>query len=92
MLLISTLIAAFGLFLIGSRYWILLAIVIGILDQVLSWARVIFTPWVAMSVIAGDVDRAVYLTILYFVIFAFRNFAEPRSWAIRSIFTPCSCF
>lgn len=79
MLLLSTLIAAFGLFLIGSRYWILLAIVIGILDQVpLVGPGVIFTPWVAMSVIAGDVDRAVYLTILYFVIFAFRNFAEPK--------------
>jgi len=79
MLLISILVAAVGLFLIGTRYWILLAIIIGILDQVpIVGPGVIFTPWVAMSVIAGDVDRAVYLTILYFVIFAFRNFVEPK--------------
>lgn len=79
MLLISTLIAAMGLFLIGTRYWILLAIIIGILDQIpIVGPGIIFTPWVAMSVIAGDVDRAVYLTILYFVIFALRNFAEPK--------------
>jgi predicted PurR-regulated permease PerM len=39
---------------------------------------IVFTPWVAMSVIAGDINRAVYLTILYFVIFATRNFAEPK--------------
>ncbi|HBN95038.1 MAG TPA: sporulation integral membrane protein YtvI [Firmicutes bacterium] len=79
MLLISTLVAALGLFLIGTRYWILLAIIIGILDQIpIVGPGVIFTPWVGMSVIAGDVDRAVYLTILYFIIFAFHNFVEPK--------------
>ncbi len=79
MLLISILIAAVGLFLIDTRYWILLAIIIGLLDQIpIIGPGIIFTPWVAMSVIAGDIDRAVYLTILYFIIFAFRNFAEPK--------------
>jgi predicted PurR-regulated permease PerM len=79
MLLISTVIAGIGLFLIDVRYWILLAIIIGILDQIpIVGPGIIFTPWVAMAVIAGDIDRAVYLTILYFIIFAFRNFAEPK--------------
>ncbi|HHT42271.1 MAG TPA: sporulation integral membrane protein YtvI [Firmicutes bacterium] len=79
MLIISTVITAVGLFLIGTRYWVLLAIVIGIIDQVpVVGPGIIFTPWVAMSVIMGDVNRAVYLTILYFVIFAVRNFAEPK--------------
>lgn len=79
MLLISVFIAAVGLVLIDTRYWILLAILIGILDQIpIVGPGIVFTPWVAMSVIAGDVDRAVYLTILYFVIFAFRNFLEPK--------------
>jgi predicted PurR-regulated permease PerM len=31
-----------------------------------------------MSVIGGNIDQAVYLTILYFIIFAFRNFTEPK--------------
>lgn len=79
MLLFAILVAGIGLFLIGTRYWILLAILIGILDQIpIVGPGIIFTPWVAMSVIAGDMDRAVYLTILYFVIFAFHNFAEPK--------------
>lgn len=79
MLLISTLITAVGLFLIGTRYWVLLAIVIGIIDQIpVVGPGIVFTPWVALNVIAGDVDRAVYLTILYFIIFAVRNVAEPK--------------
>ena len=79
MLLVSTMIAGVGLFLIDVRYWILLAIVIGVLDQIpIVGPGIVFTPWVAMSVIAADIDRAVYLTILYFIIFAFHNFAEPK--------------
>lgn len=79
MLIISTLIAACGLFVIGTRYWVLLAILIGIIDQIpVIGPGIIFTPWVAMCVIAGDINRAVYLTILYFVIFAARNFLEPK--------------
>lgn len=79
MLLISTVIAGLGLFLIGVRYWILLAIIIGILDQIpIVGPGIIFTPWVAMSVIGGNIDQAVYLTILYFIIFALRNFTEPK--------------
>ncbi len=79
MLIISTVITAVGLVLIGTRYWVILAIVIGIIDQIpVIGPGIIFTPWVAMSVIAGDINRAVYLTILYFVIFAARNFAEPK--------------
>jgi len=79
MLLFSILITGIGLFLIGTRYWILLAILIGILDQIpIVGPGILFTPWVAMSVIGGDIDRAVYLTILYFIIFACRNFAEPK--------------
>ena len=79
MFIISTVITAVGLFLIGTRYWVLLAILIGIIDQVpVVGPGIVFTPWVAMSVISGDIDRAVYLTILYFIIFATRNFAEPK--------------
>ncbi|NLO94470.1 MAG: sporulation integral membrane protein YtvI [Firmicutes bacterium] len=77
--IISTVITAVGLFLIGTRYWVLLAILIGIIEQVpVVGPGIVFTPWVAMSVISGDIDRAVYLTILYFIIFATRNFAEPK--------------
>lgn len=79
MLLIATLISGVGLFLIGTRYWLLLAIVMGILDNIpVVGPGILFTPWVAVNVISGDINRAVYLTILYFVIFAIRNFSEPK--------------
>ncbi len=79
MLLLATLIAGVGLFLIDVRYWILLAIIIGIMDNIpVIGPGIIFTPWVAMNAIGGDIDRAVYLTILYFVIFSFRQLAEPK--------------
>ena len=79
MFIISTVTTAVGLFLIGTRYWVLLAILIGIIDQApVVGPGIVFTPWVAMSVSSGDIDRAVYLTILYFFIFATRNFADQN--------------
>jgi sporulation integral membrane protein YtvI len=79
MLIIATLIAGVGLFLIGTRYWVLIAIAIGILDNIpVVGPGIIFTPWVAVSVLVGEVDRAVYLTILYFVIFSVRQLTEPK--------------
>lgn len=79
MLIIATLISGIGLFLIGTRYWLLVALIIGILDNIpIVGPGIIFTPWVAMSVITGDIDRAVYLTILYFVIFSVRQLSEPK--------------
>lgn len=79
MLIIATLISGVGLFLIGTRYWLLIAIAIGILDNIpVVGPGIIFTPWVAVNVIAGDLDRAVYLTILYLVIFSVRQLTEPK--------------
>lgn len=79
MLLLATLITGIGLFLIDVRYWILMALIIGIMDNIpVIGPGIIFTPWVAMSVISGNINRAVYLTILYFVIFTVRQLAEPK--------------
>lgn len=79
MLILATLVSGVGLFLIGTRYWLLMAIAIGILDNIpIVGPGIIFTPWVAVSVILGDIDQAVYLTILYFIIFSFRQLAEPK--------------
>lgn len=79
MLILATIIAGVGLFLIDTRYWLLMAIIIGILDNIpIVGPGVIFTPWVAVCVILGDINRAVYLTILYFIIFSARQLAEPK--------------
>ncbi|NLJ79888.1 MAG: sporulation integral membrane protein YtvI [Firmicutes bacterium] len=79
MLIISVLIAGVGLFLIGTRYWLLIAIAIGVLDNIpIVGPGIIFTPWVAVSVLLGNLNRAVYLTILYLVIFSVRQLSEPK--------------
>lgn len=79
LLIIATLIAGVGLFLIGTRYWLLMALVIGVVDNIpVIGPGIIFTPWVAVNVIAGDVDRGVYLTILYFIIFSVHQLVEPK--------------
>lgn len=79
MLIIASIISGVGLFLINTRYWLLMAIAIGILDNIpIVGPGIIFTPWVAVSVIVGNLDQAVYLTILYFVIFSVRQLLEPK--------------
>ncbi len=79
MLIIAVLISGVGLFLIGTRYWLLIALAIGILDNIpIVGPGIIFTPWVAVSVIVGDIDRAIYLTILYLIIFSVRQLSEPK--------------
>ncbi len=79
MLIIAIMISGIGLFLIGARYWLLMAIVVGILDNIpVIGPGIIFTPWVAISVISGSINQGVYLTILYFVIFTVRQLIEPK--------------
>ncbi len=79
LLAIATGIAALGLFLINTRYWMLLAILIGVLDNIpVVGPGVIFTPWVGIAILMGDINRAVYLAVLYTIIFAFRQLVEPK--------------
>ncbi len=79
MLLIASGIAAVGFVLIGTRYWLILALIIGILDNIpIVGPGAVFGPWVAVAIALGDFNRAVFLTVLYFVIFAFRQLVEPK--------------
>ncbi len=79
LLLLSTTIAAVGLILLNTRYWLILAILIGILDIIPSVGPgIVFTPWVFFTFLLGDPKRAILLIILYFVIFATRQFLEPK--------------
>ncbi len=79
MLVIASAIAAAGLIVIGSRYWLILAILIGVLDNIpVVGPGIIFGPWVAAVFFLGDVNRAIYLTLIYTIIFSVRQFAEPK--------------
>jgi len=79
LLIIALAISGVGLFIIGTRYWVLLALVIAVLDTIpIIGPGIVFTPWVAACALTGDLNRAVYLSILYFVIFAVHQLAEPK--------------
>lgn len=79
MLFISTGIAAAGLVLIGTRYWMVLSIVLGALDviPVLGPGLLLF-PWAAISIFLGDVTQAVQLVGLFMVMFAVRNLLQAK--------------
>jgi len=79
MLIIAVLISGVGLFFIGTRYWLLMALAIGILDNIpIVGPGIIFTPWIAVSVLLGNFNRAAYLTFLYLLIFSVRQLSEPK--------------
>lgn len=79
LLIIAVLLSGTGFFIIGTRYWVLLALVVGILDTIpIIGPGILFTPWIAISALGGDLDMAVYLTILYFIIFAVHQLIEPK--------------
>ncbi|MBO8142055.1 MAG: sporulation integral membrane protein YtvI [Firmicutes bacterium] len=74
LLLISTAIAAAGLILIGSRYWMVLSIVMGMLDVIpVLGPGIIVIPWAGISLFLGNLPQAVQLVGLYAVIFAVRH-------------------
>lgn len=78
-LIITVLVSGTGFFIIGTRYWVLLALIVGVLDSIpIIGPGIIFTPWVAVSALAGNLNLAVYLTVLYFVIFAVHQLVEPK--------------
>ncbi len=79
LLLISTTIAAIGLIMFNTRYWLILAILVGILDVIPTIGPgIIFAPWIIVTFLLGDPKRAILLIILYLVIFATRQFIEPK--------------
>lgn len=77
--LITTAETAVGLYLIGSRYWMTLALVAGILDFIpVVGPGFLLVPWAAVSVLLGDIRRAVWLILLYSAIFLTRQTLQPK--------------
>lgn len=76
---ITTAEAAFGLYLVGSRYWMTLALVAGILDLIpIIGPGFLLMPWAAVSVLLGDVRLAVWLILIYVAIFLTRQTLQPK--------------
>ena len=68
-----------GFFILGIPYPLLVALLIAIFDilPVLGTGGVLF-PWILLELLLGNIPLAVGLAILYGVVWAVRNLAEPR--------------
>lgn len=79
MLVISTAIAAVGLMLIGTRYWMMLSLVLGVLDviPVVGPGLVLF-PWAGIALFMGNLTLAVQLVGVFMVMFAARNLLQAK--------------
>ena len=68
-----------GFFILGIPYPLLVALLIAIFDilPVLGTGAVLF-PWILLELLLGNIPLAVGLAILYGVVWAVRNLAEPR--------------
>ena len=79
-ILIITFVELFlGLTVLGSKYALILSIIISVVDilPVLGCGTVLI-PWGFVSALNGDIKNAVGLAVLYLIITAVRNFIEPK--------------
>ncbi|MBQ4154610.1 MAG: sporulation integral membrane protein YtvI [Clostridia bacterium] len=68
-----------GLALIGHKNFITLAAIISVIDilPVLGTGGVVI-PWAIISLLTGDVLKAIFLLLIYVIITVVRNFLEPK--------------
>ena len=68
-----------GLTVLGFKYSLILSVVISFVDilPILGCGTVLI-PWGVVCALNGDIKNAVGLAVLYLVITAVRNFAEPK--------------
>lgn len=77
--LLTTVVAALGLYLIGSRYWMTLALLAGILDLIpVIGPGFLMFPWAGVSLLMGDTRLAVFLILIHAAIFLVRQLLQPK--------------
>lgn len=77
--LITTAVAAVGLYLLGIRYWMTLALVAGILDLIpVVGPGFLMMPWALANLLLGDAPLAIYLLLIYAAIFLVRQLLQPK--------------
>jgi len=77
LMLITTFIAAAGFAVLKVRYWMLLALLSGVLDllPILGPPLLIF-PWASVALLMGELRLGVGLLLVYGVMFVVRQFSE----------------
>ncbi|MCA1032322.1 sporulation integral membrane protein YtvI [Bacillus timonensis] len=76
---ITTVIVLIGLLFLRVEYAITIALLIGIVD-VLPYlgTGLVFVPWIVYTIMSGDVQFAVGLSILYVIVIVQRQVMEPK--------------
>lgn len=76
---ITTSVAALGLFWMGTRYWLSLAIVAGILDLIpIVGPGFLLFPWAAISLFLGETAAAIQLVVIFLAMFIARQLLQAK--------------
>lgn len=78
-IVLITTVAALGLYLMNVRFWLTMAIIIGVLDAIPAIGPgIILGPWALVALLMGDVATPIYLAILYVVIFVAHQILQAK--------------
>lgn len=76
---ITTIIVLAGLIILRVEYAITIALIIGLVDLIpYLGTGLVFVPWIAYSILAGDASLGIGLGVLYTVVIVQRQLMEPK--------------
>lgn len=75
---ITTIMSILGLYLIGTKYALIIGLLVGFFDLIPLGPAALYLPWMAWAFFNGAVVLGVKLAILYAVIFTVRQLFESR--------------
>lgn len=77
--LISTAVAAIGLYFVQTKYWMVLSLSLGFLDMVpVVGPGLILFPWAIIGLLLGDVKLALQLVGVFVAMFAMRQILQAK--------------
>jgi len=75
--LLTTGVASLGLYLIGTRFWMILGITLGVLDIIpIVGPGLILFPWAGVSILMDEFQRALFLCLIFLAILVIRQTAQ----------------
>lgn len=71
--------ASAGLFVMGTRYWVILGLILGILDIIpVVGPGLILFPWAGVSLLMNQFDQAIFLCLIFLAIMIVRHTAQAK--------------
>lgn len=82
LIFITFILSLIGLYLIGSQYALLMAMVIGIFDLIpVLGPTTVFLPWIGLAFVTGNTPFGIKLSILFAVVLVVRQVMETKIMA-----------